>query len=109
MGTCSRGCLALDVERRINDQSVLERLTDLFRRRGVPDHLLSDNGSEFTAEGVRDCLKRLAVKALFIEPGSPWENGYIESFNGKLGDELLDIEIFDALLEPKVLTERWRH
>ena len=109
MGKYSRGCLALDVERRINDQSVLERLTDLFRRRGVPDHLRSDNGSEFTAEGVRDCLKRLAVKELFIEPGSPWENGYIESFNGKLGDELLDIEIFDALLEPKVLTERWRH
>lgn len=109
MGKYSRGCLALDPERRINHQNVLEGLADLFRRRGVPDHLRSDNGSEFTAEGVRDRLKRLAVKTLFIEPVSPWENGYIESFNGKLRDELLDIEIFDALLEAKALTERWRH
>jgi transposase InsO family protein len=104
----SRECLALDVERRMNHQNVLERLTDLFTRRGIPDHLRSDNGSEFTAEAVRNWLQRLGVKTLFIEPGSPWENGYIESFNGKLRDELLNIEIFDTLLETKVLTERWR-
>jgi len=103
-----RECLALDVERRMNHQHVLERLTDLFTRRGVPDHLRSDNGSEFTAEAVRDWLARLGVKTLFIEPGSPWENGYIESFNGKLRDELLNVELFDTLLEARILTERWR-
>ena len=108
MDEFSRECLALDVERRMNHQNVLERLTYLFTRRGVPGHLRSDNGSEFTADAVRDWLKRLGVKTLFIEPGSPWENGYIESFNGKLRDELLNIEIFDTLLEAKVLTERWR-
>jgi transposase InsO family protein len=104
----SRECLAIDVERRMNHQHVLERLTDLFTRRGVPDYLRSDNGSEFTAEAVRNWLHRLDVNTLFIEPGSPWENGYIESFNGKLRDELLNIEIFDTLLEAKILTARWR-
>ena len=104
----SRECLALDVERRMDHQHVLERLTDLFTRRGAPDYLRSDNGSEFTAQAVRDWLRRLEVKTLYIEPGSPWENGYIESFKGKLRDELLNVEIFDTLLEAKVLTARWR-
>jgi len=84
------------------------RLSDLFVRRGVLDHIRSDNAPEFTAIGVREWLGRIGVKTLFIEPGSPWENGYIESFSGKLGDELLDREIFDTLLEAKILTERWR-
>jgi len=92
----SRECLAIDLARH------------LFVRRGVPDHIRSDNGSEFTALKVRDWLERVEVKTLYIEPGSPWENGYIESFNGKLRDELLDREIFDTLLEAKVLIERWR-
>ena len=92
----------------MTSDSVLERLSDLFVRRGVPDHIRSDNGPEFTALRVREWLGRVGVKTLFIEPGSPWENGYIESFNGKLRDELLDREIFDTLLEAKVLTERWR-
>ena len=104
----SRECLALDVTRRMDHQHVLERLTDLFTRRGTPDYLRSDNGSEFTAQAVRDWLGRLDVKTLFIEPGSPWENGYIESFNGRLRDELLNVEIFDTLPEAKILTERWR-
>jgi transposase InsO family protein len=76
--------------------------------RGTPDFIRSDNGPEFTAEVIRGWLKRLGVKTLFIEPGSPWENGYIESFNGKLRDELLNGEIFDTLLEAQVVIERWR-
>jgi len=104
----TRECLAIDVSRRMTSESVLERLSDLFVRRGVPDHIRSDNGPEFTAIRVREWLGRIGVKTLFIEPGSPWENGYIESFNGKLRDELLDREIFDTLLEANVLTERWR-
>jgi len=87
---------------------VLERLFDLFVRRGVPDYIRSDNGSEFTDIKVREWLERVEVKTLYIETGSPWENGYIESFNGKLRDELLDREIFDTLLEAKVLIERGR-
>lgn len=104
----TRECLAIDVERKLNSENILERLSDLFVRRGVPDHIRSDNGPEFTAKRVRKWLKQVQVKTLFIEPGSPWENGYIESFNGKLRDELLDGEIFDTLLEAKVLIERWR-
>ncbi len=82
--------------------------TELFVRRGVPDHIRSDNGPEFTAKRVMDWLSRLEVKTLFIEPGSPWENGYVESFNGKMRDELLNLERFDTLTEAKVLVERWR-
>jgi transposase InsO family protein len=104
----TRECLAIDVGRRLNHQDVLERLTDLFVRHGVPEYIRSDNGAEFTAWAVRDWLERLDVQTAYIEPGSPWENGYIESFNGKLRDELLNGEIFDTLLEAKVLTERWR-
>jgi len=104
----TRECLAIDVARRMTSEDVLERLTDLFIRRGVPDHIRSDNGAEFTSNAVRGWLKRVDVKTLFIEPGSPWENGYVESFNGKLRDELLNREIFYTLLEAKVLIDRWR-
>lgn len=104
----SRECLAIDVARRLTSEDVLERLSDLFVRRGVPAYLRSDNGSEFTANKVRDWLSRVGVTTLFIEPGSPWENGYVESFNGKLRDELLAREQFDTLLEAKVLIDRWR-
>ena len=96
------------VARRLTSEDVLERLSDLFVRRGVPDYIRNDNGSEFTAKTVRHWLVSVGVKTLFSEPGSPWENGYIESFNGKLRDELLDVELFDTLLEAKVLIERWR-
>ena len=104
----TRECLAIDVARSLKSEDVLERLSDLFVRRGVPTYIRSDNGSEFTATKVREWLARVGVKTLFIEPGSPWENGYIESFNGKLRDELLAREQFDTLLEAKVLIERWR-
>jgi putative transposase len=105
----TRECLSIDAARRLTSEDVLERLSDLFVRRGEPDYIRSDNGPEFTATRVREWLQRVEVKTLFIEPGSPWENGYIESFNGKLRDELLNREVFDTLLESKVLIERWRH
>ena len=104
----TRECLALRVERRMSSEQVLETLAELFVYRGVPDHIRSDNGPEFTAQAVREWLGRTGVKTLFIEPGSPWENGYNESFNGKLRDQLLNGEIFYTLREAKVLLERWR-
>jgi transposase InsO family protein len=104
----TRECLAIRVGRHLTSENVLEELHTLFVWRGAPEHIRSDNGSEFTAHKVRDWLKRVDVKTLFIEPGSPWENGYCESFNGKLRDELLNPERFDTLLEAQVLVERWR-
>ena len=104
----TRECLAIDVARRLTSDDVLERLAWSFATRGVPQFIRSDNGSEFTAQAVRDWLARVDVKTLYIEPGSPWENGYVESFNGKLRDELLNREIFYTLLEARVLIERWR-
>ncbi len=104
----TRVCLAIVVARRLNSDDVLHCLTELFVRHGPPDHIRSDNGSEFTADAVRTWLGRIGVKTLYIEPGSPWENGYNESFNGKLRDELLNGEIFYTLKEAKVLIERWR-
>jgi transposase InsO family protein len=104
----TRECLAIEVGRRLSSQNVLDCLGDLFVRRGTPEYIRSDNGPEFTAEAVRQWLERVDVQTLFIEPGSPWENGYVESFNGKLRDELLNREIFYTLLEAKVLVERWR-
>ncbi len=104
----TRECLDMTVERKITAHQVIERLAHLFITKGIPEHIRSDNGPEFTAKAVRKWLERLGVKTLFIEPGSPWENGYIESFNGKLRDELLDREIFTTLLEAKVLIENWR-
>ena len=92
----TRECLDLYVAKHITSQCVMNRLYNLFITRNVPDHIRSDNGPEFTAERIRDWLSRIGVKTLFIEPGSPWENGYVESFNGKLRDELLNGEIFDT-------------
>lgn len=104
----TRECLAVDVERRLNSEDVLERLTELFIHRGTPAYLRSDNGAEFTAKAVRAWLGRLGVKTLYIERGSPWENGYVESFIGKMRDELLNGELFSCLAEAKVLVEQWR-
>jgi putative transposase len=104
----TRECLAIEVARRLRHDDVLQVLAGLFTRHGPPDHIRSDNGSEFTAIAVREWLPRVGVKTLYIEPGSPWENGYNESFNGKLRDELLNGEIFHTLQEAKVLIERWR-
>ena len=104
----SRECLSLTVARRIRSQDVLDELCELFRIRGTPEYIRSDNGSEFTAKAVREWLGRLGVRTLFIAPGSPWENGYVESFIGKFRDELLNGEVFDTLLEARVVTEAWR-
>jgi putative transposase len=104
----SRECLAILVRRQITSQDVIDVLFELFIFRGIPEYIRSDNGPEFTAKAVRSWLERLGVKTLFIEPGSPWENGYIESFNGKLRDELLNREIFTTLTEAKILIEQWR-
>ena len=104
----TRECLAIDVARRLDSEDVLDRLEQLFVWRGPPGYIRSDNGAEFTATAVREWLARLRVETLYIQPGSPWENGYVESFNGKLRDELLDREIFYTLREAQVLIERWR-
>ena len=104
----TRECLAMRVKRRITSQEVIDQLFELIILRGIPEHIRSDNGPEFTAKAIRKWLSRIGVKTLFIEPGSPWENGYIESFNGKLRDELLNLEIFTTLGEAKVLIEQWR-
>lgn len=101
-------CLAIDVARNLKSDDVLERLAWLMATRGVPGHIRSDNGAEFTAKAVRNWLSNVGVSTLHIEPGSPWENGFIESFNGKLRDELLNCEIFYTLREAKVLINRWR-
>jgi transposase InsO family protein len=104
----TRECLAIVVARRLTSDDVLAALTALFIERGPPEHIRSDQGPEFIATVVRDWLGRLGVATLFIEKASPWENGYNESFNGKLRDELLDREIFYSLAEARVLIERWR-
>ncbi len=104
----SRECLVMLVKRSITSQDVIDQLFELIIFRGIPEHIRSDNGPEFTAKAIRRWLSRVGVKALFIEPGSPWENGYIESFNGKLRDELLNREIFTTLIEAKVLIGQWR-
>ena len=104
----SRECLALLVSRSLKAFDVLECLSELFLSRGVPEFIRSDNSPEFIADALREWLGRLSVKPLFIEPGSPWENGYIESFNGKFRDEFLSVELFESVLEARVLTERWR-
>ena len=104
----TRECLAIDVARRMTSDDVLERLSWLMATRGVPAHIRSDNGPECTATIVREWLGKVGVQTLFITPGSPWENGYVESLNGKLRDELLNREVFETLLEARVLIERWR-
>jgi putative transposase len=104
----TRECLSIKVDRKIGSQNVIDELFLLFLFRGIPGHIRSDNGPEFTSRAVRKWLNRLGVKTLFIERGSPWENGYVESFNGKLRDELLNREIFTTLDEAKVLIEQWR-
>jgi transposase InsO family protein len=104
----TRESLAILAKRRITSHDVIDQLFQLIIFRGIPEHIRSDNGPEFTSKDVRNWLNRLGVMTLFIEPGSPWENGYIESFNGKLRDELLNREVFYTLAEAKVLIEQWR-
>jgi len=104
----TRECLAIRVARRINSFGVIETMADVMLERGVPEHIRSDNGAEMTAKIVRDWFAKLGAKTLYIEPGSPWENGYCESFNGKLRDECLNGEIFYSLKEAKVVIQQWR-
>ena len=104
----SRECLAIVVARRLQSDDVLQTLSELFVEHGPPANLRSDNGPEFMARVVRQWLGGLGVKTLFIAPGSPWENGYNESFNGTFRQELLRREIFYSLQEAKVLIEQWR-
>lgn len=104
----TRKCLTIRVRSSLKTDQVLDTLSDLFMTEGVPEHIRSDNGSEFTAKSLREWIGSLGVKTAYIEPGSPWENGYNESFNGKLRDELLNREIFYTLKEAQVLIEQWR-
>ncbi len=104
----TRECLAIKVARQLKSHDVIHAMTELFVRHGAPENIRSDNGPEFTSKMIREWLPKVGVQTLFIEPGSPWENGYNESFNGKLRDELLNREIFYTLKEVEILTERWR-
>jgi putative transposase len=104
----TRECLAIRVDRKLNSTDVIDVLSDLFILRGVPGHIRSDNGPEFVAEAVRGWIAAVGAETAYIEPGSPWENGYCESLDGKLRDELLDGEIFYSLAEAKVVIEDWR-
>jgi putative transposase len=104
----TRECLAIRVDRKLGSAQVLETLAELMLERGVPEHVRSDNGSEFVAQAVRDWIAAVGSKTATIEPGSPWENGYVESFNSKLRDELLNREIFYSLKEAQILIEAWR-
>ena len=104
----TRECLAIRVNRKLNSTDVIDILSDLFIMRGVPGHVRSDNGPEFVAKAVQDWIRAVGAKTAYIEPGSPWENGYCESFNSKLRDELLDGEIFYTLEEARVIIENWR-
>ena len=103
----TRECLAIRIDRRLRSTDVIDVLSDLFILRGVPGHVRSDNGPEFVAKAVRDWIAAVGARTAFIEPGSPWENGYCESFNAKLRDELLDGEIFYSLAEAKTVIESW--
>lgn len=104
----TRECLAIRVGRKLRAADVIDVLSDLFILRGTPGHVRSDNGPEFVATAVKGWITGVGAKTAYIEPGSPWENGYVESFNGKLRDELLNAEVFNTLAEAKVLIESWR-
>ncbi|MFY0312926.1 IS3 family transposase [Leisingera sp. D0M16] len=104
----SRECLAIRVKRKLNSGDVIDALSDLFILRGIPAYIRSDNGPEFVAQAVRDWIAAVGAKTAYIEPGSPWENGYCESFNARLRDELLNGEIFYSLREAQILIEKWR-
>ena len=104
----TRECLAIEVKRKLNSNDVIDVLTDLFILRGVPAYIRSDNGPEFIAEAVRRWISAVGAKTAYIEPGSPWENGYCESFNARFRDELLNGELFYSLKEAQIIIEQWR-
>ena len=101
-------CLAIRVDRKLKSADVIDVLSDQFMLRGVPEHVRSDNGPEFVAKAVQDWIGAVGAKTAYIERGSPWENGFIESFNARLRDELLDGEIFYSLAEARIVIESWR-
>ena len=101
--------MAIRVKRKLNSIEVIDALTDLFILRGIPAYIRSDNGPEFIAEALRDWIRTVGAKTAYIEPGSPWENGYCESFNGRMRDELLNGEISYSLHEAQIIIERWRN
>jgi putative transposase len=105
----TRECLALEVARSITAADVIDVLAELFIIRGVPKHVRSDNGPEFIARAIRSYLAKAGVQTLYIAPGSPWENGYVESFHGRLRDELLNAELFSDVREARALADRWRN
>jgi putative transposase len=104
----TRECLALKVDRHLTSEDVLDTLAELFAMRGVPQCIRSDNGPEFVSKAIQAWLSQLQIEALYIAPGSPWENGYAESFHSKLRDEFLSQEEFDGLGAAKRLTQAWR-
>jgi putative transposase len=104
----TRECLAIQVARRLGSYEVIETLADVMVWRGIPEHIRSDNGPEFVAKELRQSLGKVGTGTLYIEPGSPWENGYCESFNGKMRDECLNGEIFYTLKEAQIVIEKWR-
>lgn len=104
----SRECLAIKTKRKLNSGDVIDALSDLFIMRGVPAYIRSDNGPEFVAQAVRDWISAVGARTAYIEPGSPWENGYCESFNARFRDELLNGEVFYSLREAQILIEQWR-
>lgn len=104
----TRECLAIRINRKLKSSDVIDVLSDLFILRGVPEHIRSDNGPEFVAKAVQDWIAAVGARTAYIEPGSPWENGYIESFNARLRDELLNGEIFYTLAEARIVIESWR-
>ena len=101
-------CLAIRVARRLKSIDVIDLLSDLFILRGTPEHIRSDNGPEFLATAVQEWIAAVGAKTAYITPGSPWENGFIESFNARLRDELLDGELFYTLREAQIVIESWR-
>lgn len=104
----TRECIAIRIDRKLKSTDVIDVLSDLFILRGVPGHVRSDNGPEFVAKAVREWITAVGAKTAFIEPGSPWENGYCESFNSRLRDELLNRELFYGLAEARIIIEGWR-
>ena len=102
-------CVAIRIDRKLKSTDVIDVLSDLFILRGVPEHIRSDNGPEFVAKAVQKWITAVGARTAYITPGSPWENGFIESFNARLRDELLDGEIFYSLKEARIVIESWRH
>ena len=104
----TRECLEIRVKRKLNSIDVIDTLTDLFMLRSIPAYIRSDYGPEFVAQAVRDWIKAVGAKTAYIEPGSPWENGYCESFNARFRDELLNGEVFYPLQAAQIIIEQWR-